>query len=285
MPGEAAGLVPGPQWKSLQRHLEDRKWYLGETLNVAIGQGQMTATPLQMAHVLVPFVNGGYGVRPYVVERAETPDGTLLYRNAPVRQRIHGWDADAAAWVVDGLRDAFRAREPWYGTAWRAKLDHLDFIGKTGTAQVVKLEDANNRRKTEDMPFGERDHAWFVGAVLDRDPTLVVAVFVEHGGHASESAVPIVNAIFNRIYPKAPPPAADDRLASRRARTGPDTLEYRFTIDDPTVWSTPWTGMFTYVRGDTQYELVEYACHEGNYGMTNILSGARSREEASEQGR
>ena len=54
-------------------------------------------------------------------------------------------------------------------------------------------------------------------------------------------------------------------------------LEYRFTIDDPTVWTQPWTGMFTYVRDDTQYELVEYACHEGNYGMTNIVSGARAR--------
>jgi catechol 2,3-dioxygenase-like lactoylglutathione lyase family enzyme len=67
-------------------------------------------------------------------------------------------------------------------------------------------------------------------------------------------------------------------LTERYTRTGPDTLEYRFTIDDPTIWTRPWTGMFTYVRGDTQYELVEYACHEGNYGMTNILSGARARE-------
>ena len=67
-------------------------------------------------------------------------------------------------------------------------------------------------------------------------------------------------------------------MTERYTRTGPDTLEYRFTIDDPTVWTGPWTGMFTYVRGETQYELVEYACHEGNYGMTNILSGARARE-------
>ena len=67
-------------------------------------------------------------------------------------------------------------------------------------------------------------------------------------------------------------------MTERYTRTGLDTLEYRFTLDDPTVWTRPWTGMFTYVRGETQYELVEYACHEGNYGMTNILSGARARE-------
>ena len=70
----------------------------------------------------------------------------------------------------------------------------------------------------------------------------------------------------------------DMTLIERYARTGPDTLEYWFTVDDPTIWTAPWTGMFTFGRDDDQYELVEYACHEGNYGMTNILSGARAEE-------
>jgi len=79
---------------------------------------------------------------------------------------------------------------------------------------------------------------------------------------------------------KAPFQGSSDTLTmtERYTRTGPDTLEYQFTIDDPTVWEQPWTGQFTYVRDESQYELVEYACHEGNYGMTNILSGARARE-------
>ncbi len=72
-------------------------------------------------------------------------------------------------------------------------------------------------------------------------------------------------------------------LTERYTRTGPDTLQYQFTIDDPEVFTRPWTGMFTYVRDETQYELVEYACHEGNYGMPNILTGARARE--AEEGR
>ena len=67
-------------------------------------------------------------------------------------------------------------------------------------------------------------------------------------------------------------------LTERYTRTGPESLEYRFTIDDPTVWTRPWTGMYTFVRDDSQYELVEYACHEGNYGMFNILTGARAKE-------
>ena len=71
-------------------------------------------------------------------------------------------------------------------------------------------------------------------------------------------------------------------MTVRYSRNGPDTLEYRFTLDDPEVWTQPWTGMYTFVRDDSQYELVEYACHEGNYGMTNILSGARSQEREAE---
>ena len=76
-------------------------------------------------------------------------------------------------------------------------------------------------------------------------------------------------------------------LTERYTRIGPITLEYTFTLDDPTVWTRPWTGMFRWDLDDNQYELVEYSCHEGNYGMTNILSGARARdaEAAAQEGR
>ena len=72
-------------------------------------------------------------------------------------------------------------------------------------------------------------------------------------------------------------------LTERYTRIGTEVLEYQFTVDDPTIWTTPWTAMFMFVRDDTQYELVEYACHEGNYGMTNILSGARAEEAATSE--
>ena len=79
------------------------------------------------------------------------------------------------------------------------------------------------------------------------------------------------------------------RLTERFTRLGPTVLEYQFTVDDPATWTRPWTAMFRYDKDDEQYELVEYACHEGNYGMTNILSGARPasrrRKAASRDGR
>ena len=68
-------------------------------------------------------------------------------------------------------------------------------------------------------------------------------------------------------------------LTERFRRVGPSLLRYTFTVDDPVIWTESWTGTFTFDLDDEQYELVEYACHEGNYGMTNILSGARARDE------
>ncbi len=68
------------------------------------------------------------------------------------------------------------------------------------------------------------------------------------------------------------------KLVERYRLLGPDLLEYLFTVEDPTIWTRPWTGRFTFEKDDSQYELVEYACHEGNYGMSNILSGARARD-------
>lgn len=67
-------------------------------------------------------------------------------------------------------------------------------------------------------------------------------------------------------------------LTERFTRVSQDRLEYRFTVDDPTMWTRPWTGVLTMTRDDGQYELVEYACHEANYAVPNILSAARAAE-------
>lgn len=73
------------------------------------------------------------------------------------------------------------------------------------------------------------------------------------------------------------------RLTERFTRTGPTKLRYEFTLNDPTVWVQPWTATFAFDLDNEQYELVEYACHEGNYGMFNALSGARARDKQAAQ--
>ena len=75
----------------------------------------------------------------------------------------------------------------------------------------------------------------------------------------------------------------DMKLIERFKRVGPTKLLYEFTVDDPIVWVRPWTGMFAFDLDNEQYELVEYACHEGNYGMFNILSGARAKDKQAAQ--
>ena len=72
------------------------------------------------------------------------------------------------------------------------------------------------------------------------------------------------------------------KLIERYTRIAPTVMEYRFTVEDPTTWTKPWTAMMAFDKDDDQYELVEYACHEGNYGIRNILSGARAREKQSQ---
>ena len=73
------------------------------------------------------------------------------------------------------------------------------------------------------------------------------------------------------------------RLSERFTRVGPTRLMYEFTVEDPGIWVRPWTARFEFDLDDEQYELVEYACHEGNYGMFNILSGARARDREAAQ--
>jgi hypothetical protein len=73
------------------------------------------------------------------------------------------------------------------------------------------------------------------------------------------------------------------RLVERFRRIGPETIDYSVTIDDPATWTRPWTINFPIQKDDSQYDLVEYACHEGNYGLVNILSAARATEKAAEK--
>jgi catechol 2,3-dioxygenase-like lactoylglutathione lyase family enzyme len=78
--------------------------------------------------------------------------------------------------------------------------------------------------------------------------------------------------------------SADMKLTERFTRTAENRLEYQFTVNDPTVWTQPWTGVFTFNLDNEQYDVVEYACHEGNYGMFNILSGARALDKERAEG-
>jgi penicillin-binding protein 2 len=178
IPGEKGGLVPDPEW-SLKRR--GTPWYPGETISVAIGQGPVLVTPMQMAAAVATVANGGFRVTPHLVDSQAAPEPELL-------------PLDPA--VLDFVREALWAVVNEKGTGARARVAGLDVAGKTGTAQVIGQA---TRIDSQDLPAEQRDHAWFVSFAPVDDPSLVVVVFVEHGGTGSRSAAPLAKQLYE-IY-------------------------------------------------------------------------------------
>jgi penicillin-binding protein 2 len=177
--GENAGLVPDPEWSRRRR---GTPWYPGETISVAIGQGPVLVTPLQMATVMATVANDGNQVQPSVVQP----------RNRVSQQAI-SLSKDALQVVREGLWQVVNERK---GTAYASRVPGLDVYGKTGTAQVVRQE---TWIKSEDLPYDQRDHAWFVSYADSGTRKLVTAILVEHAGHGSSAAAPLAKRLYE-IY-------------------------------------------------------------------------------------
>ena len=201
LPGEARGIVPSPEWKKRNfRSSSDKRWYPGETVNTAIGQGYMLVTPLQLARAYAAVANGGKLMRPYLIKSVSFPGGDpVIISRGPVEERVLE-NGEALALIREGLRQAIYSRKPFFGTGWKAKNETVSLIGKTGTAQVVAFKErAETKEQLEKVAYKHRDHAWFVAITEDTKERFVIVVLCEHGGHASESAVPIAREIAKKI--------------------------------------------------------------------------------------
>ncbi len=176
---ERSGLVPDTAWK---REARGARWYPGETISVAIGQGPFLVTPLQMARALAAVANGGYLVQPHL-------------RRRPIRPMTNSIKVSSESLTL--VRHALWAVVNDRGTGTAARLEGIDVAGKTGTVQVVEQKTWVD---SEDLPFKHRDHAWFVSFAPSTDPELVVVVFVEHGGKGSKAAAPIARALYEKYF-------------------------------------------------------------------------------------
>ena len=186
LPAEKFGVVPSREWK--ERALGER-WYPGETISVAIGQGFVTVTPLQMAMLTGTIANNGVQYRPRVVRQLEQrQDGTRI-DIAPSRADTVPIQPETLAALHEALRDVVVS-----GTGRRAQSQHVAISGKTGTAQVVSL---NKVESEDDVPHALRDHAWFVAYAPSDAPTIAVSVIVEHMGHGGAVAAPMARAIID----------------------------------------------------------------------------------------
>jgi len=194
LPGEKGGLVPDRQWK--KRRFGER-WYDGETVIAAIGQGYVLATPLQLAVMTAAVANGGDVLRPHLVKRIEDLTGQMQYEAVPeVLHRTRWKEADLNA-VRKGLEAA--VNEP-HGTAGASKLKQMEVAGKTGTAQVVKLRDEISKSAEHTIPYRFRDHALFVAYAPADKPKIAVAVVVEHGSHGGGVAGPVAKAAIEAYF-------------------------------------------------------------------------------------
>jgi penicillin-binding protein 2 len=187
---EATGLVPSNEWKLRS---QGEPWYPGETISVAIGQGPLHVTPMQMAVASAVIANGGYRVQPFVRTR-----DALRFQREPV-----GLSPETVAGLTEAMAKVVES-----GTARRSKLEGIPFAGKTGTAQVVALD-------AEEDPG---DHAWFIGFGPLPDPTLAWAVLVEHGGHGGESAAPIAAEVLRRAVEREAGLGPGDTQLAREGR-------------------------------------------------------------------
>jgi penicillin-binding protein 2 len=195
---EESGLIPTRAWK--QRRF-GAPWYPGETLPVAIGQGYVTVTPLQMASMVAMIANGGTHYRPHYVRRLEAPDGTV---KREIRPEVMGY-ANIAPEHIEAVRSGMRdvVMAPG-GTGRNGQVPGIEVAGKTGTAQVVRLKAGS---RGNDGPERTRDHAWFIAFAPVAAPEIAVACLAEHaGGGGGAIAAPIVSKILTHYFERGQGP-------------------------------------------------------------------------------
>ncbi len=184
LPSEGTGFLPSPEWK---RQTRGEPWYPGETISASIGQGYVTVTPLQMAKVIATIGNNGIPSQPHVVRGVRGREREWIEQWTPTEappltlppHQLEGMQAALAAVVTEG-------------TAQQAQSSMVRIAGKTGTAQVVSLRADSE----EDVPKKFRDHAWFVAYAPLENPSIAVAVLLEHMGHGGSVAAPLAKELI-----------------------------------------------------------------------------------------
>lgn len=187
LPNEDTGLIPSREWK---QRVSKTKWYEGETISVAIGQGAVGVTPLQAAWAMGGLTTGGRLKQPHIVQPAELKKlGFPANEIVEEDYAIHESTVDI---VVKGMWGVVNET----GTGHNAKVEGFDVGGKTGTAQVVGGKDAGKTKKEF------KENAWFVGFAPYRNPEIVVAALIQNGGWGGEAAAPVAHAVLETYYKK-----------------------------------------------------------------------------------
>ena len=215
-----SGIVPSTKWKAQVR---GERWNPGETLNTAIGQGDVLASPLQLA-VMTARLAGGKAVVPRLVKSingGEVPIEAARALDVPahllslVRKAMHN--------VSNGSR----------GTARRSRIvaEGIEMAGKTGTSQVRNITAAERARgvtRNEQLPWNRRDHGLFVAFAPYDKPKYAIATIVEHGGGGSTAAAPPSRDILlYALYGDVPPLEAYPKDQRERIKVQHEEMDLR----------------------------------------------------------
>ena len=211
LPHEVSGLVPDPEWKKRARN---EPWYAGETISVAVGQGAVLVTALQMAQLAATIGSSGDVHRPTLFLRrlpagaAPEPYTRMVLEPAArhVGLRDEHWRV-----LQEGMFQAVNG----VGTARRARIRGIDVSGKTGTSQVAsraRLAASGDADRPEHL----RNHAWFIGYAPRVNPEIAIAVLVEHGGRGGRVAAPIAQQVLKAYF--------DGKLEQRDQRARETTV-------------------------------------------------------------
>jgi len=195
---EAEGLIPDPEWKQ-QSYREP--WATGDTVNLAIGQGYLLVTPLQIARMMAAIANGGTLYRPYLVDRIAESTGypSEPSQSAQITQAQAQGQLPLSSRNLALIREALLhvTTEPLGTASARFTGLGIPVAGKTGTAQTLENAEA---------------HSWFAGYFPADDPHIAMAIIVEHAGEGPTVAAPMFRQVIEAYYglPLTPLPDPED---------------------------------------------------------------------------
>ncbi len=212
LPHEIQGIMPSSAWKKAKT---GEKWYAGETISVAIGQGQVSVTPISLAIMMMTIANGGTRYTPHLVKAVDQGNGWVPYAAPPPKSVVKMKQS-----TIDAVHEGLWMVVNGAGTGGKMRLDGYDVGGKTGTAQVISNQGKLRARGTDrDL----RDHGWVVFFAPAKHPEVAGVVFAEHSEHGS-SAAPIARHMINTYFakkegrpvPQFPVPGAPTTLVAQQ---------------------------------------------------------------------
>ena len=178
LPGEMSGTMPSEEWKIKNFK---QKWYAGEVISVAIGQGAVAVTPIQLVRAISGISMDGQLRRPHLVFDEEVPEPMLRQVNANYAEQVTV-PIDQDNWET--ITEAMSKVPTPMGTAPQAAIPGVDFAGKTGSAQTM----SNDAARKMGLKHTIGDNGWFVGFEPRRNPDVVVCVLFESGEAGSLAA-------------------------------------------------------------------------------------------------